>query len=76
MSELALTYRGTVYPWQCDHLGHMNVMWYVGKFDEASWQLLATLGFTRIRCFKFLSNRAAVLILFGEAFSRIRNPFS
>ena len=49
MSELAITYRGTVYPWQCDHMGHMNVMWYVGKFDEASWQLLATLGFTRTR---------------------------
>jgi acyl-CoA thioester hydrolase len=31
-----LTYRGTVYPWQCDHIGHMNVMWYVGKFDEAT----------------------------------------
>jgi acyl-CoA thioester hydrolase len=29
-----LTYRGTVYPWQRDHIGHMNVMWYVGKFDE------------------------------------------
>lgn len=21
-----VTYRGTVYPWQCDHMGHMNVM--------------------------------------------------
>ncbi len=20
------TYRGVVYPWQCDHMGHMNVM--------------------------------------------------
>ena len=49
MSELAITYRGTVYPWQCDHMGHMNVMWYVGKFDEASWQLLAMLGLTRTR---------------------------
>jgi acyl-CoA thioester hydrolase len=29
----ALTTRGTVYPWRCDHMGHMNVMWYVGKFD-------------------------------------------
>ena len=19
------TYRGTVYPWQCDHVGHMNI---------------------------------------------------
>jgi acyl-CoA thioester hydrolase len=41
-----LTYRGTVYPWQCDHVGHMNVMWYVGKFDEATWHLFAALGLT------------------------------
>src|SRR5215470_19172542 len=39
-----LTYRGTVYPWHCDHMGHMNVMWYTGKFDEATWQLFALLG--------------------------------
>ena len=38
------TYRGTVYPWQCDHVGHMNVMWYVGKFDEATWQFFHALG--------------------------------
>ena len=24
----------------------MNVMWYVGKFDEATWQLFATFGLT------------------------------
>ena len=40
------TYRGAVYPWHCDHMGHMNVMWYVGKFDEATWNLFATLGVT------------------------------
>jgi acyl-CoA thioester hydrolase len=39
-----LTARGTVYPWQCDHMGHMNVMWYVGSFDEATWQLFAAIG--------------------------------
>ena len=44
MSEWEVTYRGIVYPWHCDHMGHMNVMWYVGKFDEACWQLLAMLG--------------------------------
>jgi acyl-CoA thioester hydrolase len=27
--EQEATYRGTVYPWQCDHVGHMNIMWYV-----------------------------------------------
>jgi len=40
------TYRGTVYPWQCDHVGHMNIMWYVGKFDEANWNFFARLGVT------------------------------
>ncbi|MCA6124394.1 acyl-CoA thioesterase [Bradyrhizobium sp. WSM 1704] len=40
------TYRGTVYPWHCDHIGHMNVMWYVGKFDEASWNMFARIGLT------------------------------
>jgi acyl-CoA thioester hydrolase len=40
------TYRGTVYPWHCDHMGHMNVMWYVGKFDEAAWNLLLEIGLT------------------------------
>lgn len=39
-----LTYRGTIYPWHCDHVGHMNVMWYVGKFDEATWQLFNAIG--------------------------------
>jgi acyl-CoA thioester hydrolase len=39
-------YRGTVYPWQCDHVGHMNIMWYVGKFDEANWNLFARIGLT------------------------------
>ena len=47
--HLPITYRGTVYPSQCDHMGHMNVMWYVGKFDEASWQFFATIGFTPSR---------------------------
>jgi acyl-CoA thioester hydrolase len=41
------TYRGVVYPWQCDHNGHMNVMWYVSKFDEANWSLLARVGLLR-----------------------------
>jgi acyl-CoA thioester hydrolase len=42
-----VTYRGVVYPWHCDHVGHMNVMWYVGKFDEATWNLFHRLGLTR-----------------------------
>jgi acyl-CoA thioester hydrolase len=49
MTESIVTYRGAVYPHQCDHMGHMNVMWYAGKFDEASWQLLSAYGLTPSR---------------------------
>jgi len=44
-----LTHRGAVYPWHCDLMGHMNVQWYVAKFDEATWQLLGLLGLTAAR---------------------------
>jgi len=60
VTEFVVTYRGTVYPWHCDHMGHMNVMWYVGKFDEASWQLLSEVGLTRARFKRDCSGMAAV----------------
>ena len=41
-----ITYRGVVYPWHCDHVGHMNVMHYAGKFDQATWNFFALLGIT------------------------------
>lgn len=41
-----ITYKGCVYPWQCDHIGHLNIMWYVGKFDEANWNMFAAFGLT------------------------------
>ncbi len=30
-------------------MGHMNVMWYAAKFDEACWQLLSWLGMSSSR---------------------------
>lgn len=42
-----LTFKGTVYPWHCDHMGHMNVMWYTGRFDEATWAFLGLFGLKR-----------------------------
>jgi acyl-CoA thioester hydrolase len=44
--ELILTYRGTVYPRHLDHMGHMNVQYYVAKFDEAVWHLFDRIGVT------------------------------
>ncbi|MFY9550315.1 MAG: thioesterase family protein [Thermoanaerobaculia bacterium] len=49
MTQTLVTYRGAVYPSQCDHMGHMNVMWYVAKFDEATWQLFSAIGLTPSR---------------------------
>ena len=60
MAEPAITCRGIVYPWHCDHMGHMNVMWYVGKFDEASWQLLSAIGLTSSRLRKEGAGMASV----------------
>ncbi|HTE44715.1 MAG TPA: thioesterase family protein [Gemmatimonadaceae bacterium] len=40
------TYRGFVYPWSIDHVGHMNVASYTQRFDEATWHFLAQLGLT------------------------------
>jgi acyl-CoA thioester hydrolase len=60
MPEFIITQRGTVYPWECDHMGHMNVRWYAAKFDEACWQLLASLALTRTRFERDGSGMAAL----------------
>ena len=40
------TYQGIVYPWNCDHMNHMNVQFYVEKYDQATWYLFSLLGLT------------------------------
>ena len=45
-NELFITHRGVVYPYECDHMGHLNVSHYVSKFDESTWQMFAALGLT------------------------------
>ena len=40
-----ISYRGVVYPAQCDAMGHMNVQYYTAVFDQAMWQLVLALGF-------------------------------
>jgi acyl-CoA thioester hydrolase len=49
MTAPLVTYRGSVYPSQCDQMGHLNVAFYVAKFDEGTWQLLNALGLTPSR---------------------------
>jgi acyl-CoA thioester hydrolase len=44
MAKAIETCRGVVYPWQMDHMDHMNVQFYTARFDEATWHLFAALG--------------------------------
>ena len=46
MTEALETYRGVVYPWHIDQIGHMNVQFYTARFDEATWHFFAALGIT------------------------------
>ena len=46
MNSAFETYRGVVYPWQLDHIGHMNVQFYTARFDEATWHFFAAFGIT------------------------------
>lgn len=39
-------HRGVVHPWLCDQMGHMTTRHYVAMFDDASYHLLAAIGFT------------------------------
>lgn len=50
------TFRGAVYPWEIDVMGHMNVRHYMAKYDDATLQLFGMLGLT-IRYFR-AENRA------------------
>ena len=41
------TFRGLVYPSQCDAMGHMNVQHYIAAFDQAMWHLVHELGYRK-----------------------------
>jgi acyl-CoA thioester hydrolase len=45
-AEGLLTYRGAVSASQCDHIGHMNIVAYGAKFDEANWVFFCEIGLT------------------------------
>ena len=45
MGDWIESFRGVVYPWHCDHLGHMNVQNYTGMFDQAAFHYQHALGF-------------------------------
>jgi acyl-CoA thioester hydrolase len=40
------THVGRVAPGECDHLGHMNVQFYVSRVSDAAWHVMASIGIT------------------------------
>lgn len=57
------TYRGIVRKSDIDHMGHMNVTYYMQMFDEATWAFFAELG---MGASSMSENRRAVATLVAE----------
>ncbi len=45
--SLEPTYVGVVYPWEADHMGHINIARYAEIFDAANWGFFARIGLGR-----------------------------
>lgn len=45
MAKPRITYRGVVYPWECDTMGHFTTRNYMVMFDGAGWHFLNEIGF-------------------------------
>ena len=45
-ADLIETFRGRVAPYECDHLGHMNVQFYVARVSDATATLTDAIGLT------------------------------
>ena len=40
-----ISFRGVVFPWECDSMGHLNNKHYLGLFDQAAWHVFRALGY-------------------------------
>jgi len=43
-----LTYKGAVMTWECDSNGHMNVMYYINKYENAGRNLSLEMGTSKM----------------------------
>jgi acyl-CoA thioester hydrolase len=46
VSHWIATAQGAVNAWDCDHMGHMNVQFYIGRIADGASHLRAALGLT------------------------------
>jgi len=60
MEKEFLTYKGAVQTWECDSNGHMNVMYYINKFELGGRNCSVEFGMTK----KFLeSNNFGIAVV-------------
>ena len=45
MDKKIEVFRGAVFPWYCNHMGHMNIMYYVHMFDQGQMHLMSSAGY-------------------------------
>ena len=43
-----LTFKGTVFTWECDSNGHMNVMYYINKFENSGHHFAHEMGLSEL----------------------------
>lgn len=43
------TTRSVVFPWHCDHYGHLNARWYVHHFDDSAFHIWTMAGCPQAR---------------------------
>jgi len=48
LAEWMETHRAVVFPWHCDHIGHMSVRWYAHAFDDAGFHLWLRIGMSHV----------------------------
>ena len=63
-----VTHRGVVYPSELDHMGHMNVVGYAAKLDQATWSFFNDIGLTP--SFLRSSGRAAAAVKYETVYER------
>jgi acyl-CoA thioester hydrolase len=44
MADWMECHRAVAFPWNCDHIGHLNVRWYAHFFDDAGFHLWSRIG--------------------------------
>lgn len=40
-----ISFRGLVFPWDCDSMGYLNNKHYLGLFEQAAWHVFLALGY-------------------------------